>query len=97
MSVWQEKVPRKSREEESVIPLPATFVPSVENNDEVAPGCLFLLTGVMRFVLTLAEISQRLQPPTSSQRLRQSRRLFIIPLPFRCLPSRRRFLAFGNF
>lgn len=35
MTVWQEKVPRKSREEESVIPLPATFVPSVEDNDEV--------------------------------------------------------------
>lgn len=54
--------------ERVAIPPPATFAPSVEENDEVAPGCLFLLTGVMRFVLTLAQICRRLRPPTSSPR-----------------------------
>lgn len=79
----------------------ATFVLSVEDNEDVAPGCLFLLRGLMTAVLTFAmaclrslSVSSRQHPPGD---FRQSRRLFIIPLPFRRLPSRRRFLAFGNF
>lgn len=88
----EEKLPGKIQEVETQILLHATFTLSAEER-----GGLFIFANstcnevCSNICNGLALISQHLQPPTSSQRLQQRSRLFIILLPLRRLPSRRRF------